>query len=474
MSSTTSFARPLFLLRGGTGPGDVAVLTAALRDRIGAASQASGENQARGAAGDPAAGNGQGDRAAGCAFGQRPPGDGPAGELRPLLVPIAPGEDPATVRADLARRLDPDGPAARPESDLLLRTSGSTTGTGALVAMSMAALTASARATHARLGGPGTWVLALPAHHIAGLQVLVRSLVADRAPVVVDTSRGFDPDALADAVERALASRPGAPVRVPLVPTQLVRVLAPGHERAAGALARADAVLLGGAAADPDLLQRARAAGVRVVTTYGMSETGGGCVYDGAPLDGVGVCIENPDAAGVGRIVLSGPVLAAGYAEVGSRPAGAAVFRERAGADGAGELLTSDLGQLVPGPDGGRRLAVLGRVDDMIITGGVKVAPREVEEVLTALPGVAQACVVGVPDAQWGSAVVAAVVPAGEGCGDWSAWEQWVRAAARDRLDGAHAPKRIVVVDALPLCGPGKVDRQAMARRFTSACRNAD
>lgn len=472
VSSTTSFARPLFLLRGGTDPDDVAALAAALRDRIEAGSQTPGGAMARGGAGDPAAGNGQGDRAAGRAPGQLPPGDGPSGEPRPLLVPIGPGEDPATVRADLARRLAPDGPAARPESDLLLRTSGSSTGTGALVAMSMAALTASARATHARLGGPGTWVLALPAHHVAGLQVLIRSLIAGREPVVVNTGGGFRPDALADAIERALAPRPGAPVRVPLVPTQLVRVLAPGQERAAGALARVDAVLLGGAAADPDLLQRARAAGVNVVTTYGMSETGGGCVYDGLPLDGVEVRIADPDAAGVGRIVLSGPVLAAGYAERGARPAGAAVFRERAGSapDGAvvrRELLTSDLGRLVPGPDGGCRLAVLGRVDDIIITGGVKVAPREVEEVLTTLPGVAQACAVGVPDAEWGSAVVAAVVPDGDVDGGRGAWVQRLHAAARERLDGAHAPKRIVAVDALPLRGPGKVDRRAVARLFT-------
>ncbi|MDU0348274.1 AMP-binding enzyme, partial [Actinomyces sp. MRS3W] len=390
-------------------------------------------------------------------------------------------------------RLDPRGPAARPESDLLLRTSGSTTGTGSLVAMSLTALVASARATHARLGGAGTWVLALPTHHVAGLQVLIRSLVADRAPVVVDAAAGFSPDALADAIERAVGARPDEPVRVPLVPTQLVRSLAPGQRRARQALARTDAVLLGGAAADPALLERAGAAGVRVVTTYGMSETGGGCVYDGVPLDGVEVRIENPDADGVGRIVLSGPVLAAGYAERGTRPASAAVFRRRrrtgseepadnrcvptgaAGWPGATvdeptscrELLTSDLGRLVDSTDGVRRLAVLGRADDVIITGGVKVAPREVEEALTTLPGIAQACVVGVPDAEWGSAVVAAVVlDSAREVGDRDAWAQRLRAAARERLDGAHAPKRIVAVEALPLRGPGKVDRRAVQRLF--------
>ncbi len=461
MSSATSSGRPLFLLRGGTHPDDVAALTAVLRERMAVLGQ---DSAAGGATDDPAGG--------------RMPDVG-AGQLRPLLVPIGPGEDPGTVRADLARRLDPAGPAARPDVDLLLRTSGSSAGTGALVAMPMAALTASARATHTRLGGPGSWVLALPAHHIAGLQVLIRSLLAGRAPVVADVGGGFRPDALADAIERALAARPGEPVRVSLVPTQLVRALGPGQRRAQRALARAAAVLLGGAAADPDLLRRARAAGVKVVTTYGMSETGGGCVYDGEPLGAVQVRIENPDAAGVGRIVLSGPVLAAGYAERGARPAGAAVFRELPGStpDGAvvrRELVTSDLGRLAADPDGGRRLTVLGRVDDVIITGGVKVSPREVEEVLTTLPGVAQACAVGVPDAEWGSAVVAAVVPDGDVDGGRGAWVQRLHAAARERLDGAHAPKRITVVDALPLRGPGKVDRRALARRLTSASRNAD
>ena len=352
--------------------------------------------------------------------------------------------------------------------DLLLRTSGSTTGTGALVAMGMRALTASARATHARLGGPGSWVLALPAQHVAGLQVVVRSLLAGRAPVVADTSRGFTPDALADAITRALATRPGDPVRVSLVPTQLVRVLAAGQERARAALARVDAVLLGGAAADPALLERARAAGVRVVTTYGMSETGGGCVYDGVPLDGVEVRIEDPDGDGVGRVVLAGPVLAHGYAERGAGrapSAGAAVFRERSDPAARRDLLTSDIGKLIDGTDGVRRLAVLGRVDDVIITGGIKVVPREVEQALTALGGVAEACVVGVPDAQWGSAVAAAVVPESTAKpGDRRVWAEQLRAAARQRLDGAHAPKRIVVVDALPLRGPGKVDRLAVAR----------
>ena len=421
------------------------------------------------------------------------------GDHRPLLVPISPHEDPDAVRADLSRRLD----GVPERADIILRTSGSTTGTASLVAMSAAALIASARATHERLGGPGTWVLALPAHHVAGLQVLVRSIVAGTRPVIVDTTGGFEPGALAAALERAL--RTGGPVYVSLVPTQLLRVLA--NSDAAASLALADAVLVGGAATDPGLLGRARAARIRVVTTYGMSETGGGCVYDGVPLGGVHVRVENPDETGAGRIVLAGPVLAEGYVEArvpdagAERPDGVArggagarvpdaavetvpgdssatggphgiphggLFRQAGGsaffrADPC-EFVTADRGRLETLPDGSARLTVLGRLDDLIVTGGIKVDPREVEQVLVALPGVAGACVVGVPDEVWGSAVVAAVVP---GAGAGLDGEE-LRGLARAHLDGAHAPKRVLVVPDLPLRGPGKTDRRAVAAFFES------
>ena len=375
------------------------------------------------------------------------------GGHRPLLVPISPHEDPDAVRADLSRRLD----GVPERADIILRTSGSTTGTASLVAMSADALIASARATHERLGGPGTWVLALPAHHVAGLQVLVRSIVAGTRPVIVDTTGGFEPGALAAALERALKT--GGPVYVSLVPTQLLRVLA--NSDAAASLALADAVLVGGAAADPGLLRRARAARIRVVTTYGMSETGGGCVYNGVSLEGVHVRVENPDETGAGRIVLAGPVLAEGY--IGppgappprsARPVRSAFFRT-----GPRELATADRGRLDALPDGSTRLTVLGRLDDIIVTGGIKVDPRDVEQVLTGLPGVAQACVVGVPDRTWGSAVVAAVVPEAGATVDG----EGLRRQARERLDSAHAPKRILVVPELPLRGPGKTDRHTVA-----------
>ena len=450
------------LLTGGTAPDDVAALRAALAERLARRGLLTAHD------GRPAAGTA--DRG----------GDEEGGRTAPplpLLVPVGPGENPSHVQADLARRV------ARVPSrtDLVLRTSGSTTGTGRLIAMSTAALVASAHATHARLGGLGTWLLPLPAHHVAGLQILIRSLLAETSPVVVDTSTGFSPTALADALRSARSvtgPTAGSTTRlyVSLVPTQLVRVL---RDPAAGqALAEADAVLLGGAAADPALLDRARRAGVNVVTTYGMSETGGGCVYDGRPLDGVELAIQDPDADGAGRILISGPVLAEGYLwdsdDAAPHPNATGRVREGFQDTGAGRVLvTSDRGRLRP--DG--RLEVLGRLDDVIITGGVKVEPRYVEEALTGLEAVAEACVVGLPDEQWGSVVVAAVVcelaagqegsgsPDGRSGPDGAA----LREAVRDRLDGAHAPKRVAILEALPLLPSGKVDRRAVARLLAAA-----
>ena len=447
MSSPPAFR----LLVGGTAPDDVAALRAAVAERL-------AQRGLLPPHGDrPAAVTGTTDHRE----------DGGGGTARPLalLVPVGPDENPEQVRADLAGRIA----QVPPRADLVLRTSGSTTGTGRLIAMSTAALAASARATHERLGGPGTWLLPLPAHHVAGLQILVRSLLSGTAPVVVDASTGFSPTALAEALRSVraptdpLVGSDAPRLYTSLVPTQLVRVLR--DPAASRALAEADAVLLGGAAADPALLARARRAGITVVTSYGMSETGGGCVYDGRPLGGVELAIQDPDADGAGRILISGPVLAEGYLHPADRMPGAAEdFHESAGRR---LLATSDRGRLRP--DG--RLEVLGRLDDVIITGGVKVEPRRVEEALTSIDAVAEACVVGLPDEQWGSVVAAAVVlePGGQRGGS-NRWDSAaLRTTARGRLDGAHTPKRVVALEALPLRPSGKVDRRAVARLIAAA-----
>jgi len=239
---------------------------------------------------------------------------------------------------------------------------------------------------------------------------------------------------------------------------------APGA--ALDALRGFDAVLVGGAATPPALLDAARSAGINAVTTYGMSETAGGCVYDGTPLDGVGVRLDE-----AGCIELTGPTLAAGY--LGEPEATARVFVD-------GWFRTSDLGRW-----DGDRLTVLGRADDVITTGGESVHPAAVERVLTAQPGVRAACVVGVPDPEWGQAVVAAVVldtaalrdtavgarAAGARADSLAApdREAWA-AAVRAELGAPAVPRRLRVLDALPLRGVGKPDRAEVARLMSETC----
>ncbi|MGB9280268.1 MAG: o-succinylbenzoate--CoA ligase [Pseudonocardiaceae bacterium] len=323
----------------------------------------------------------------------------------------------------------------------VLSTSGSTGG-HKWVRLSAAALRASADATHARLGGLGRWLLALPALHVAGLQVLVRAALAGNRPEVIDLRGGFDPLTFRAAAHR-LHSTAGR-CYTALVPTQLGRLLDADPDLLAGF----DAVLLGGAATPGGMLQRARAAGVQVVTTYGMTETAGGCVYDGWPLDGVEVRLDGTS----GNIELAGPMLASGYVDAPEQTA--VVFRD-------GWFRTSDLGRF----DGQGRLQVLGRADDVIVTGGLNVAPAEVEAVLTGLPGVAAACVVGLPDPDWGQRVTAVVTPADRQRPPEPAA---LRVAAGRLLSRAQLPKEIVVFDALPLRGVGKPDRRAVRAMLTA------
>jgi O-succinylbenzoic acid--CoA ligase len=343
----------------------------------------------------------------------------------PALLPRAPGAS-AT-------------PAARPGpgAALVITTSGST-GVPKFVVLSASALRASAGATAERLGGPAAWLLALPAEHIAGVQVIVRSLLAGAVPAVQDLREGFRPD---DFVA-ATAELPGGRRCTSLVPTQLGRLLDAGGS-ALVALRSYDAVLVGGAALDPGLRARAATAGARVVTTYGMSETAGGCVYDGLPLDGVRVHLDEG-----GRIRLGGPTLADGY--LGAPAETAAVF------DG-GWFRTTDLGRWRDG-----RLEVLGRADDVIISGGENVAPVAVERVLAAQAGVRAACVVGLPDAEWGQVVAAAVVAEpGNGEPDAVRADRW-RAAVRTELGRAAVPRVVLAVPEIPLRGVGKPDRRAV------------
>lgn len=471
---------------------------------------------------------------------------------REIIVPIAPHEDTREVAANLARRIPARASGRSVGVDMVLRTSGSTTGTGKLVGVSMDALVASARATHKRLGGPGIWVLALPAYHAAGVQVLVRAAVAGTHVFNAYKEGGFDPQHLAQVIDAACVSAGDAvpscgddaasscgadaasscaggadgeaegalaaddsgracPVYTSLVPTQLRRAL--DDEQLRGALTRLDAVLIGGAAADAQLLEQAKAAGIRVVTTYGMSETCGGCVYDGQPLPGVSMDVDQA----TGAIWLSGPMLATGYlgdeeltrrcfvsrpqAGVGasgvggtasaaeSAKAGAAGASTEAGATrpgaeagvggpgagsdaGAGEparrwFITSDRGHIVDG-----RLQVLGRLDDVIISGGIKVEPGPIEALLALNPLVSECAVVGLPDLQWGQVVTAVVVPAsmpGLGRVDEGAILAQIRVYLEQKLSGAQCPKQVLLANALPYKGIGKVDRRALAQSLARA-----
>nr|WP_255341887.1 o-succinylbenzoate--CoA ligase [Mycobacterium sp. UM_WGJ] len=348
------------------------------------------------------------------------------------FTPVGPDTDPSALTA--LRVGDP----IHGDIALVVATSG-TTGLPKGALLTGAALAASATATHDRLGGPGSWLLALPAHHIAGIQVLVRSLVAGTTPVQLDVTEGFDVAQLPAAVAALGSGRR----YTSLVATQLAKALA--VPAAAAALAELDAVLLGGGPAPQPILDAATAAGVTVVRTYGMSETAGGCVYDGLPLSGVRLRIGDD-----GRIAIAGPILAQGYRD----PVEPDPFAE------PGWFTTNDLGAL----DSAGRLTVLGRADDAISTGGLTVLPGPVEAVLSTHPAVAECAVFGIDDDRLGQRVAAAIVVAGATPPTLEA----LRAHVAETLDITAAPRELHVVTALPRRGIGKLDRKALAQQFSS------
>ena len=378
-------------------------------------------------------------------------------------LPVLPGAAALSILADLQRALDGSGPALAPHPlgsppprlpddvahlpqglALTIGTSGST-GPPKLAMLTGDTLRASADATHERLGGQGRWLLAMPAHHIAGIQVLVRSLVAGTSPVAMDLQGGFTAAAFARATAEIASA---TVVYTALVPTQLVRLLASDDGRQA--LLRYAAVLVGGAATPPGVLAEARDAGVRVVTTYGMSETAGGCVYDGRALDVSQVQLEDD-----GRIRLSGSTLAQGYLDEPALSAEAFVVDDPTGR----WFRTDDVGHL----DAHGALIVDGRIDDLINTGGLKVAPRQVEEALTSLDDVTEAIVVGSRDPEWGQIVSAAIVVS-QGSAPPTLDE--VRGQLRGILPEHALPRRLTTLTAIPLRGPGKPDRVAVRRHF--------
>ena len=374
---------------------------------------------------------------------------------------------------------------------LVVGTSGST-GTPKRTALTARALAASAAATERFFGSnsdaASQWLLALPAHYIAGAQVLARSVLAGTAPVIahsVTEPVHFSPEVFLQAVERMSSARRF----ISLVPTQLHKLLesadadphlgAEIHE----ALGSFAGILLGGAPASADLLAASTALGLNTVTTYGSAETAGGCVYSGSVLPGVRVELVPeegmpavPDVEGkpaqVGRIWISGAHLASGYIGDAARTAEHFFIA----ADGTRWYRTDDYGLLSPAndPDSAThgsepRLQVLGRSDDVLISGGVKISARAVATVLEEHPSVREACVVGLPDARWGTAIAAAVtlVPSA-GAAATSTENRpalneelcaLLRARCAEKLGAPAAPKQLSILPDFPLTSTGKPDR---------------
>ena len=315
-------------------------------------------------------------------------------------------------------------PERRVDGGMVVPTSGST-GHPVGVVLGSDAVRWAAEAVNERLGGPGSWVLALPLTHVAGLMVLARAVVGSH-PVV----------AVGEDWSRALDELPGGnPRYTSLVPTQVRRLL----EEQPDVLARFDAVLVGGTALGQPLRARAQARGVRLVESYGMTETCGGCLHDGVPLPGVDVRLD-----GTGRVALAGPMLASAY--------------RRADADEPvatdGWFTTSDIGGWHEG-----RLQLYGRVDDVVATGGVSVSLSAVDALLAAHPDLADAAAVGLPDAEWGTEVVAVAVPTPGRDPTLAS----VRSFMAERAEPAYVPRRLVLVDDLARPGPGKVNRHRLA-----------
>lgn len=302
-----------------------------------------------------------------------------------------------------------------PDTALVLQTSGST-GYPKRVELSAGALRAAASASAARIGS-GQWLLSLPINYIAGAQILMRSIWSDTQPVVL--TGGISPDSLAEAVSRMSESNR----YLSLVPTQLRRIWQ--HIQTAPALLTTlrefECILVGGQQPDAKLVAELRQLGVPLVLSYGLTETAGGCVYDGIPLDGTSVRLDS-----VGVIEISGPQLAEGVGPW---------FR------------TADLGEISEG-----KLQVLGRVDRVINSGGLKIALDLVEQKTLDIPGVEDCCAVALEDSDWGQRI--GLLISGAPKFDPRVW-------LRAELGVAAVPLRILNRAQIPRLDSGKTDYES-------------
>ncbi|TQJ31036.1 AMP-binding protein [Microbacterium sp. SLBN-146] len=377
----------------------------------------------------------------------------------------ATGDDPRDILRALRVALHGAGPAlglglvddlpgeVRAGTAVVVTTSGST-GIPKSVLLSRDALTSSALATADRIGD-GTWLLALPAAYVAGVQVLVRSIIADREPAIL--SGAFTPQTFSAAALMMVSTERGhrIPTFTSLVPAQLSKLLdAAEHDgQVLAALRSFERILIGGQALPALVLERAEAAGVRITKTYGSTETSGGCVYDGEPLRGVRLRIVG------GEVQIAGPTLADGYLGDPART-DAAFPRD---ADGTRWYRTGDAGILEDG-----RLRVRGRLDNVIVSGGVNISLDRVERIVRSVPGLAGAVVVGVSDERWGEASVI-VAPRGEALRrSESVQLSEARTLVAEEI-GPHArPSRLVLVDEIPALPSGKPDREAIRRAIAA------
>ena len=353
-------------------------------------------------------------------------GDGPA--ITPIPVVGATISD--AYVGSLLRAIAPGEPLEDDRTAVVLATSGST-GNPKGVLLSAEGLTA----LNPWRGEPATWVAAIPLTSAGGFNVLTRALAPGCDCVGVDSlggARPFTPAGFAAAITQAALG--GLPLRTSLVPAQVRRLL--GDPQGIEALRACATILVGGAGLDPALRDAAAAVGITVISTYGMTETCGGCVYDGIPLDGVTVVIDAQS-----RVTLGGPSIALGYR---NEPALTAAHFTDSG------FRTSDLGEFIDGT-----LRIIGRSDDVVTVNGVNVSITAVESLLRTYPGIRDCAVIALEDSERGSRVMAFVSPVHV---DVTALGDFVS----EQLGAAARPRTFTTIEHLPMLPGGKTDRQAL------------
>lgn len=398
-----------------------------------------------------------------------PPGMGGVLKLYSVMGPALDGTGPAIapmaaspefiVKQTLAalRPDDSNFPLESNDIAIVCATSGST-GTPRGVLLSQQALSASATAFGNRFGTNNRWVISMPAHRIAGVMVLVRSWFHN-SPFEIDPSVGgartFEAAAFAATTMRAVreSSNDGRALMVSLVPTQIARLIESGSV-GIEALQSYDLVLSGAAATPQPMLNKMRELGIKVSVSYGMTETCGGCVFDGRPLDGVRISLGTKDDVEPGRVTISGTVVASGY-------------RLRPDLDAvsfiSGQVQTHDVGKL----DASGLLHILGRLDDVVTVGGVNVALSAVESLIRHHPDIEDVAVIDLQDELWGSIPIAYVVTRNPES-ETAELISEIQSTIRDQISRAAVPRTVQFVTSLPMLDSGKIDRISLRMQASS------